>query len=99
MTTDNRYDPSRLIKANTGTTLEAKSWLTEAPLRMLRNNLDPEVAEIPEKLVVYGGIGRAARDWDCYDTIERELSEIPRQWIQHCAKELWVHFVIYSFLF
>ena len=76
MTTDNRYDPSRLIKANTGTTLEAKSWLTEAPLRMLRNNLDPEVAEIPEKLVVYGGIGRAARDWDCYDTIERELKRL-----------------------
>jgi urocanate hydratase len=76
MTTDNRYDPSRRIRANTGTTLEAKSWLTEAPLRMLRNNLDPEVAEIPEKLVVYGGIGRAARDWDCYDVIERELKQL-----------------------
>ncbi len=76
MTTDNRYDPSRRIRANTGTTLEAKSWLTEAPLRMMRNKLDPEVAEIPEKLVVYGGIGRAARDWDCYDVIERELKQL-----------------------
>ena len=47
----------------------AKSWLTEAPLRMLMNNLDPEVAERPEDLVVYGGIGKAARNWECYDAI------------------------------
>ena len=73
---DSRYDANRLIKANTGTTLEAKSWLTEAPLRMLRNNLDPEVAEIPESLVVYGGIGRAARNWDCFDAIENELKAL-----------------------
>ena len=73
---DSRYDANRLIKANTGTTLEAKSWLTEAPLRMLRNNLDPEVAEIPESLVVYGGIGRAARNWDCFDAIENELNTL-----------------------
>ncbi len=73
---NSRHDSNRLIKANTGTTLEAKSWLTEAPLRMLRNNLDPEVAEIPEDLVVYGGIGRAARNWHCYDVIERELKRL-----------------------
>ncbi len=59
----------RTIKAPTGTTLQAKSWLTEAPLRMLMNNLDPEVAERPEDLVVYGGIGKAARNWDAYDAI------------------------------
>ena len=51
------------IRAPRGTQLSAKSWLTEAPLRMLMNNLDPEVAENPAELVVYGGIGRAARDW------------------------------------
>ena len=53
----------RTIKAPTGTTLQAKSWLTEAPLRMIMNNLDPEVAERPEDLDVYGGIGKAAPDW------------------------------------
>ncbi|MBT8449032.1 MAG: urocanate hydratase [Gammaproteobacteria bacterium] len=73
---NNRHDPSRVIKANTGTKLEAKSWLTEAPLRMLRNNLDPEVAEIPESLVVYGGIGRAARNWACFDEIEKQLKQL-----------------------
>jgi len=56
----------RIIKAPTGTNIQAKSWLTEAPLRMLMNNLDPDVAENPEDLVVYGGIGKAARNWDCY---------------------------------
>jgi urocanate hydratase len=65
----NRTDNSRHIKAPTGTELSAKSWLTEAPLRMLMNNLDAEVAEAPESLVVYGGIGRAARDWQSYDRI------------------------------
>ena len=69
----NRNDPTRHIKAATGTTLSAKSWLTEAPLRMLMNNLDPEVAEHPEALVVYGGIGRAARDWESYDKIVEVL--------------------------
>lgn len=59
----------RIIKAPTGTRLTAKSWLTEAPLRMLMNNLDPEVAERPEDLVVYGGIGKAARNWQCFDAI------------------------------
>jgi urocanate hydratase len=66
----------RHISAPTGTRLQAKSWLTEAPLRMLMNNLDPEVAERPEDLVVYGGIGRAARNWECYDAIVRSLKEL-----------------------
>ena len=56
--------------------MSAKSWLTEAPLRMLMNNLDPEVAEHPEELVVYGGIGRAARNWECYDRIVATLREL-----------------------
>jgi len=64
------------IRAPRGTSLSARSWLTEAPLRMLMNNLDPEVAERPDDLVVYGGIGRAARDWDCYDRIVRCLREL-----------------------
>ncbi|MGI9283777.1 MAG: urocanate hydratase [Pseudomonadales bacterium] len=71
-----RLDPSRRIKAPTGSTLSAKSWLTEAPLRMLMNNLDPEVAEHPEQLVVYGGIGRAARNWECYDKIVETLKRL-----------------------
>ena len=64
-----RHDPSRVIRAPRGNTLSCRSWLTEAPFRMLQNNLDAEVAEKPEDLVVYGGIGRAARDWACYDAI------------------------------
>lgn len=66
---DKRTDASRRIKAPRGNQLNAKSWQTEAPLRMLMNNLDPEVAEKPESLIVYGGIGRAARNWECYDAI------------------------------
>ena len=66
----------RIIKAPTGTTLQAKSWLTEAPLRMLMNNLDPDVAERPEDLVVYGGIGKAARNWESYDAIIKALQEL-----------------------
>ncbi len=73
--TDNRLN-SRIIKAPTGTTLNARSWATEAPLRMLMNNLDPDVAEHPEALVVYGGIGRAARNWDCYDRIVDSLKTL-----------------------
>ena len=65
----NRHDPSRSIRAPRGNQLNCRSWLTEAPFRMLQNNLDAEVAEDPTSLVVYGGIGRAARDWDCYDRI------------------------------
>ena len=71
-----RTDPSRTIKAPTGTTLNARSWLTEAPLRMLMNNLHPDVAERPEELVVYGGIGRAARDWESYDRIVETLKRL-----------------------
>ncbi len=66
----------RKIKAPTGTSLQAKSWLTEAPLRMIMNNLDPDVAERPEDLVVYGGIGKAARNWDAFDAIVRTLKEL-----------------------
>jgi urocanate hydratase len=71
-----RHDPNRHIRAAHGTSLTAKSWLTEAPLRMLMNNLDPQVAEIPSDLVVYGGIGRAARDWECYDKIVESLTRL-----------------------
>ena len=73
---DNRFDPERNIRAPRGTGKSAKSWLTEAALRLLMNNLDPEVAERPEELVVYGGIGRAARDWDCYDKIVEVLRRL-----------------------
>ncbi len=72
----NRVDNSRHIKAPHGTTLSAKSWLTEAPLRMLMNNLDADVAEAPNELVVYGGIGRAARNWQAYDTIVATLQRL-----------------------
>jgi urocanate hydratase len=71
-----RLDNSRRIRAATGTTLSAKSWLTEAPMRMLMNNLDAEVAERPEELVVYGGIGRAARDWNAFDRIVESLRKL-----------------------
>jgi urocanate hydratase len=67
---------TRTIKAPTGTKLQAKSWLTEAPLRMLMNNLDPQVAERPEDLVVYGGIGKAARNWECFDAIVTALKAL-----------------------
>ena len=71
-----RKDSNLVIKAPQGTKLNAKSWLTEAPLRMLMNNLDPEVAENPAELVVYGGIGRAARNWLCYDEIVKQLKTL-----------------------
>lgn len=64
------------VRAPRGMTLTAKSWLTEAPLRMLMNNLDPDVAENPHELVVYGGIGRAARNWECYDAIVKALKNL-----------------------
>src|SRR6187399_3156197 len=76
MSTNPRISPGRVIRAPTGTQLTAKSWLTEAPLRMLMNNLDPAVAERPEELVVYGGIGRAARDWDSFDRIVETLKRL-----------------------
>ncbi|WP_131114493.1 urocanate hydratase [Lichenihabitans psoromatis] len=71
-----RIDNARTIRSPHGTTLTAKSWLTEAPLRMLMNNLDPDVAERPGELVVYGGIGRAARDWESFDGIVAALTTL-----------------------
>ena len=65
----NRTDSTRVIRAPRGSEKTCKSWLTEAVYRMIQNNLDPDVAEHPQSLVVYGGIGRAARDWECYDKI------------------------------
>lgn len=72
----NRTDNTRVIRAPRGNQLNTKSWQTEAPLRMLMNNLDPEVAEHPQSLVVYGGIGRAARDWASYDQIVSVLKRL-----------------------
>jgi urocanate hydratase len=71
-----RLDNSRHIRSPHGTELSAKSWLTEAPLRMLMNNLDAAVAEKPDELVVYGGIGRAARDWESFDRIVASLRKL-----------------------
>src|SRR5438045_8786575 len=71
-----RLDNSRVIRAPRGSSISAKSWLTEAPLRMLMNNLDPDVAEKPHELVVYGGIGRAARDWESFDRIVTALRDL-----------------------
>jgi urocanate hydratase len=71
-----RIDNARIIRATRGDVLSAKSWLTEAPLRMLMNNLDPDVAEKPSELVVYGGIGRAARDWESFDRIVSTLKRL-----------------------
>lgn len=71
-----RTDPTRVIKAPTGTQLNCKSWLTEAPYRMIQNNLHPDVAENPQSLVVYGGIGRAARNWECFDKILETLKNL-----------------------
>ena len=69
-------DGARPVRANRGTRLTARSWQTEAPLRMLQNNLDPEVAERPDDLVVYGGTGRAARSWNAYDAMIRTLTTL-----------------------
>jgi urocanate hydratase len=71
-----RIDNMRVIRAARGTDLTARSWLTEAPMRMLMNNLDPDVAEKPGELVVYGGIGRAARDWESFDRIVATLKRL-----------------------
>ncbi len=73
MTTMHRSKP---VRAPRGTQLHARQWTTEAPLRMLMNNLDPEVAENPSELVVYGGIGRAARNWECFDRIVETLKTL-----------------------
>ena len=71
-----RLDKTRVIRPATGSELSCKSWLTEAPLRMLMNNLHPDVAENPAELVVYGGIGRAARDWESFDRIVETLRRL-----------------------
>src|SRR5271154_4720744 len=76
MTAPARIDNMRVIRSPRGTELSATSWLTEAPLRMLMNNLDPDVAERPGELVVYGGIGRAARDWPAFDRIVATLRRL-----------------------
>ena len=74
--TDPRHDPTRVIRAPRGSELSCKNWLAEAAYRMVQNNLDPEVAERPQDLVVYGGIGRAARDWACFDQILASLRDL-----------------------
>lgn len=66
----------RVVRAPRGTQLTCKSWLTEAPYRMIQNNLDPEVAQRPDELVVYGGRGQAARNWDCFDAILKSLKDL-----------------------
>ncbi|WP_372528900.1 urocanate hydratase [Piscinibacter sp.] len=71
-----RSAPGRIVRAPHGPQLQCKSWLTEAAFRMIQNNLDPDVAERPQELVVYGGIGRAARDWACFDKILDTLREL-----------------------
>lgn len=76
LTPNARLDTTRTVRAPRGTTLHCKNWLTEAAYRMIQNNLDPEVAENPQALVVYGGIGRAARDWACFDQILASLKEL-----------------------
>ena len=76
MNANARIDNARVIRAARGSEISAKGWLTEAPLRMLMNNLDPDVAERPSELIVYGGIGRAARDWDSFDRIAASLKSL-----------------------
>src|SRR6202142_1187405 len=71
-----RSDPTRKIRAPRGSCLTCKNWLSEAAFRMIQNNLDPEVAENPQSLVVYGGIGRAARNWECFDEILAQLKRL-----------------------
>src|SRR5688572_15863714 len=74
--TDSRSRAARTIQAPRGSTISCKGWQQEAALRMLMNNLDPEVAERPDDLVVYGGTGRAARSWEAFDAIVRALREL-----------------------
>ncbi|MBS6362459.1 MAG: urocanate hydratase, partial [Burkholderia sp.] len=73
---DPRLDPTRTIRAPRGSEKTCKTWLAEAAYRMIQNNLDPEVAEHPHALVVYGGIGRAARNWECFDQILASLKDL-----------------------
>src|SRR5437867_12465297 len=67
---------SRIVRAPRGTQISCKGWVQEAALRMLMNNLDPEVAEKPDELIVYGGRGRAARNWPAFDAIVRSLRSL-----------------------
>ncbi|MGH8182092.1 MAG: urocanate hydratase, partial [Rhodanobacteraceae bacterium] len=76
MNAPTRIDTTREIHPPRGTELTCKNWLIEAPYRMIQHNLDPEVAENPAELVVYGGIGRAARNWECFDAILKSLREL-----------------------
>jgi urocanate hydratase len=76
MSANPRIDRSRVIRAPRGSDKTCKSWLAEAAYRMIQNNLDPDVAENPTELVVYGGIGRAARDWASFDAILAALREL-----------------------
>src|SRR3954463_11847044 len=73
---DQRRDNSRHIRARRGSEIVAKHWTTEAAVRMLMNNLDDEVAEDPQSLVVYGGVGRAARNWSCFEKIVETLERL-----------------------
>ena len=73
---------ARPVRAPRGTEISAKSWQTEAPLRMLMNNLDPEVAERPDDLVVYGGTGRAARSWEAFDAILASLRDLEAEAVE-----------------
>ena len=76
LTADPRLAPGRVVRAPRGTHISCRNWLTEAAYRMIQNNLDPEVAENPAALVVYGGIGRAARNWECFDEILEQLKKL-----------------------
>jgi len=84
--TDPRHDPTRVIRAPRGSQLTCKNWLIEAAYRMIQNNLDPEVAENPDALVVYGGIGKAARNWDSFDAILQSLRALDERVMQLLAE-------------
>ena len=71
-----RIAQPRVVRSPHGSTLHCKNWLIEGAWRMLQNNLDPEVAENPDALVVYGGIGKAARNWDCFEAILSSLEAL-----------------------
>ena len=79
-----RERPGIVVRDPRGRERRCRSWLTEAAFRMLQNNLDPEVAENPEALVVYGGIGRAARNWECFDAILATLERL-RPWVEEAT--------------
>ena len=77
----------RIVKAPTGNELSCKNWITEAAMRMLMNNLDPDVAEKPEDLIVYGGSGKAARNWECFDKIVESLKNLNEDDIEEMLQE------------